>query len=643
MTIRRKSKFLILSFFIMALFAMVLSGKCSGMKRIADGNSEQIFSNGTEDIDQPQEKKICKRGEDPSIQKDLAKLLLLSGYEAEISDVSQRAKALPTYQDRSSIKAEKTVGQLSAKEVCSESDKENPQSKVEHKKDLKDERFILMSGEDVEAVPDVREKADVVLTPKEAFEKSIVEKGKFALDYVLKLLENKYDANSIYEALKGEIFIDPESLETRRYIVRDEYLSGNVKKKLRVAEDAAAKDEIFNINVQELRKVLPKDLTENEITVNLGATWFPPDIIRDFIIECFGIGPLYRNHISVSFSEEEAKWKIICLGLPETRELYEDFGTTDKNAIKLLEDLLNQNDAIVYTSDPSDKKKGKIPDNEKTIWNQYKQKRIKEKFQSWVWEDTTRKDVILKAYNEKFNTVVLRKYVSDKLRFTGKNPEIALRPHQINAVAQIVYGGNTLLAHSVGAGKTYEMIAAAMELKSLGLSKKNLIIVPNHIIGQWKSDFRKLYPGAKILVAKKNDFTDKKIIDFLTKIRDEEYDAIIITLENFFKIPTDLPIPSNFEKRSRKKPQCKLETEESDEMFKDSVDSTLLHEKKTGSAVRATKLDLLQLAREKQLLFENLGIDRLFVDEAHYFKNLHFYSKLLGGRKETPKKVLDFF
>ena len=492
--------------------------------------------------------------------------------------------------------------------------------------------YLLCSLENLDENGKLKSKADMftkrtirperavthVDTPAEALAVSIGEKGKVDLPYMAELLGTPEDFERITGELRGVIFQDPSD---QNWKTADEYLSGNVRNKLQIAKLAAANDPAFEVNVEALTKAQPKELEASEIDVRLGATWISPDIIQKFMAETFCIPFYMRYAIQVKFSSATAEWRIE--GKTKTNRndvmAYETFGTARASAYKILEDTLNLRDARVYDTVEDDSGKPKRVLNKKeTMLAGQKQQAIKDAFANWVWQDPQRRESLVKQYNELFNSTRPREYDGSHIHFVGMNPEITLREHQRNAIAHVLYGGNTLLAHEVGAGKTFEMAASAMEAKRLGLCQKSLFVVPNHLTLQWAQEFLHLYPSAKLLVASKKDFETANRKKFCARIATGDYDAVIIGHSQFEKIPL------SFERQER------IIQEQIDEIQSgiaelkhSSGEKFTIKQMEKSRKQLESKLEKLRATERKDdvVTFEELGVDRLFVDESHSFKN----------------------
>lgn len=431
--------------------------------------------------------------------------------------------------------------------------------------------------------------------------------------------------------LRGVIFRVPmvsAADDAGVYVTADEYLSGNVRDKLRIARLAAQQDSTFAINVEALEKAQPKDLEASEIDVRLGATWISADIIKQFSRELFGL-PFYLDRtVKIHYSPHTAEWRIegkSSAGVGNV-SVNMTYGTDRANGFRILEDTLNLRDVRIYdTVEDADGSTKRVLNQRETTLAQQKQQAIKDAFQDWIWKDPQRRHDLVKKYNELFNSTRPREYDGSHIVFSGMNPEISLREHQRNAIAHVLYGGNTLLAHEVGAGKTYEMAAAAMESKRLGLCHKSMFVVPNHLTEQWASEFLRLYPGANILVTTKKDFEKANRKKLCARIATGDYDAIIIGHSQFERIPIST------ERQQRIIQQQIDEITEGIEETKSQNGErfTIKQLEKTRKSLEA-RLEKL-LAEDKKddvVTFEELGVDRLFVDEAHAYKNLFLYTKM---------------
>lgn len=485
-------------------------------------------------------------------------------------------------------------------------------------------------------------------TASEALAVSLGEKATIDMDYMMEL--SGKSENEIFEDLKGVIFLNPlyeygNSYEPK-YLMADEYLSGNVREKLRIAKNSAELyPEDYKVNVEALQKVQPKDLTASEISVRLGATWLPPDDVQEFIFHLLETPRYAQWNIKVHFSPFTSEWNIEGKSYDKGNvRAYNTYGTSRINAYKIIEETLNLKDVRIfdYIEDDEGKKKAVLNKKETAI-AQSKQEMIKQEFQDWIWSDPERRERLCKFYNEKFNSVRPREYDGSHIIFNGMNPEIELREHQKNAVAHILYGGNTLLAHAVGAGKTFEMVAAAQESKRLGLCNKSLFVVPNHLTEQWAAEYLQLYPAANILVATKKDFETKNRKKFCGRIATGDYDAVIIGHSQFEKIPMSIE-----RQRAILEQQLEEITEGIAELKRNRGENFSVKQLEKSKKSIRQKLDKLndQTKKDDVVTFEELGVDRLFVDESHYYKNLYLYTKMrnVGGIAQTEaQKSSDLF
>ena len=485
-------------------------------------------------------------------------------------------------------------------------------------------------------------------TASEALAVSLGEKATIDMDYMMEL--SGKSENEIFEDLKGVIFLNPlyeygNSYEPK-YLMADEYLSGNVREKLKIAKNSAElypKD--YKVNVEALQKVQPKDLAASEISVRLGATWLPPDDVQEFIFHLLETPRYAQWNIKVHFSPFTSEWNIEGKSYDKGNvRAYNTYGTSRINAYKIIEETLNLKDVRIfdYIEDDEGKKKAVLNKKETAI-AQSKQEMIKQEFQDWIWSDPKRRERLCKSYNEKFNSVRPREYDGSHIIFNGMNPEIELREHQKNAVAHILYGGNTLLAHAVGAGKTFEMVAAAQESKRLGLCNKSLFVVPNHLTEQWAAEYLQLYPAANILVATKKDFETKNRKKFCGRIATGDYDAVIIGHSQFEKIPMSIE-----RQRAILEQQLEEITGGIAELKRNRGENFSIKQLEKSKKSIKQKLDKLndQTKKDDVVTFEELGVDRLFVDESHYYKNLYLYTKMrnVGGIAQTEaQKSSDLF
>ena len=425
----------------------------------------------------------------------------------------------------------------------------------------------------------------------------------------------------LVQDLQGVIFKVP-NCEPVSYVAADEYLSGNVRNKLTVAELAATNDPELAVNVEALKKVIPKDLSAAEISVRLGATWIPQDDIQRFVMELLTPSSYAAGRLKVRYTPINGDWfienKSSDMGNVKADSTY---GTKRASAYRIIEDTLNLRDTRIfdYVYDEHGNKKAVFNAKETTA-AQAKQEVVKQAFQDWIWKDPERRNRLVRYYNDTFNSVRPREYDGSHITFGGISPEITLRPHQVNAIAHILYGGNTLLAHKVGAGKTFEMVAAAQESKRLGLCQKSMFVVPNHLVGQWASEYLRLYPSANILVTTKQDFETGNRKKFCGRIATGDYDAVIIGHSQFEKIPMSI-------ERQREQLEKQLDDIErgiDDVQASKGEQFTVKQLMKTRKAIK-TKLEKLNDTKRKDTVidFELLGVDRLFIDESHFYKNLY--------------------
>ena len=485
-------------------------------------------------------------------------------------------------------------------------------------------------------------------TASEALAVSMGEKAQVDMEYMCSLTGKTEE--EVYQELKGVIFLNPVygygGSDEQKYLMADEYLSGNVREKLAWAKKSAeVYPEDYKINVEALEKVQPKDLTASEIFVQLGTTWLPEEIAQQFMYEFLDTPVYARWNIKVHYSKLTGEWNVEGKSYDRGNlKAYNTYGTKRVNAYKIIEETLNMKDVRVfdYIEDADGKKKA-ILNKKETAIAQSKQELIKQGFQDWVWRDPERREKLVRLYNEKFNSIRPREYDGSHIVFSGINPEITLREHQKNAVAHILYGGNTLMAHAVGAGKTYEMTAAAMESKRLGLCNKSLFVVPNHLTEQWAAEFLQLYPAANILVATKKDFEMKNRKRFCGRIATGDYDAVIIGHSQFEKIPMSI-------ERQRAVLQQQLDdiVEGIADIKRNRGDRFSVKQLEKTKRSLQTKLEKLndQSRKDDVVTFEELGIDRLFIDESHYYKNLYLYTKMrnVGGIAQTEaQKSSDLF
>lgn len=521
--------------------------------------------------------------------------------------------------------------------------------------------YLLCSLEDVDENGNLKAKADMftkrtikkrtsvhsVDTASEALALSIAEKARVDMEYMGKL--TGLTEEDLANDLRGVIFLLPTPLDNdspTNYVTADEYLSGNVREKLQTAKLALQTSDIYRSNVEALEAAQPKDLDASEIDVRLGATWIDKEYIQQFMYELFDTPYRYQGQIEVKYAPFTAEWNISNKNAVGYNNVAADvtYGTDRANAYKILEDSLNLRDVRIYdTITDADGKEKRVLNKDATTLAQQKQQAIKDEFQDWIWRDADRRQILVKKYNEKFNSIRPREYDGKHINFVGMNPEITLRPHQVNAIAHILYGDNVLLAHEVGAGKTFEMVAAAMESKRLGLCQKPLFAVPNHLTEQWAGEFLRLYPAANILVATKKDFETKNRKKFCARIATGEYDAVIIGHSQLERIPMSI--------------------ERQERLLREQIDEILegIEEVKASGGERFTvkqlertkkgleqRLEKLQSQERKDdvVTFEQLGVDRLYVDEAHNYKNLFLYTKMrnVAGLSTTDaQKSSDMF
>ena len=486
-------------------------------------------------------------------------------------------------------------------------------------------------------------------TPSEALAVSIGEHGKVDLPYMAELLGTPGEYGRITTELSGVIFKDPAADPTdpeAGWQMADEYLSGDVRAKLRMAQFAAETNPEFVVNVDALTKAQPRELEASEIDVRLGATWLNPDIIQKFMTETFQIPYYLRHAVKVRYSPYTAEWRVEGKTATGRGDIIssETYGTSRANAYKILEETLNLKDVRIYdTIEDAEGKPKRVLNKRETMLAQQKQQVIKDAFANWVWQDPQRRIALVKQYNELFNSTRPREYDGSHIKFVGMNPEITLREHQRNAIAHVLYGGNTLLAHEVGAGKTYEMAASAMEAKRLGLCQKSLFVVPNHLTEQWASEFLNLYPNAKLLVARRKDFETANRKKFCTRIATGDYDAVIIGHSQFERIPL------SFERQERIIQEQIYETLAAiNELKAHAGENFSIKQMEKARKTLETKLEKLRSDERKDdvITFEQLGVDRLFVDESHFYKNLFLTTKMrnvAGLSTSEAQKSSDMF
>lgn len=475
-------------------------------------------------------------------------------------------------------------------------------------------------------------------TASEALAVSIGEKAGVDLGFMASLMGGSEKIEQIKHDLAGVIFKDPESGDDPLvgWQTADEYLSGKVREKLKIARRAAERDPVYAINVEALEKVQPKDLTAGEIGVRLGTTWIPEDVIEDFTFELLGTPWQYQHRIHIRYSKVTGEWNVSEKSIDRSNiRSYNTYGTGRINAYKIIEDTLNLRDVRIFdTFQDADGREQRVLNKKETAIAQDKQDLIKQKFQEWIWAEPNRRERLCRIYNDKFNSIRPREYDGSHIVFAGMNPEKKLRPHQRNAVARAIYGGNALFGHVVGAGKTYEMIATAMEAKRLGLSNKSLFVVPNNIIGDFASDFLELYPSANILMATKKDFEKQNRKKFCARIATGDYDGIIIGHSQFEKIP----LSTERQQAMLKKQIAEVVAGIAAAKRQEGSRFTVKQMEKSKKSLEAKLKKLNDQSRKDDVVtFEELGVDRLFIDEADMFKNLYLYTKMrnVGGIAQT--------
>lgn len=472
---------------------------------------------------------------------------------------------------------------------------------------------------------------------------SLSEKARVDITFMQKLCN--MDMDKMLKDLEGEIFNVPEYGEPNHWVTADEYLSGNVREKLKIAEHFAEIDERFNVNVKYLKEVQPKDLSASEISVRLGSTWIPPEDIKVFIEYLLNPSNYACQNINVHYNEATSEWWIEGKNYDKYNiKATNTYGTGRASAYKIIEDSLNLKDTRIYDyyEDENGKRVAELNKKETAI-AQAKQEQIKLAFEEWIWKDPERRERLTKVYNERFNSIRPREYDGSHISFDGMNPEITLRKHQVNAIARILYGGNTLLAHEVGAGKTFEMVAAAMESKRLGLCNKSLFVVPNHIVEQFGQEFLQLYPSANVLVTTKKDFETANRKKFCSRIATGDYDAIIISHSQFEKIPMSVERQVTIIQKQIEDITLGIQDLKNNNGERFSIKQM----EKTKKSLEARLAKLNDTSRKDDVVtFEELGVDRIFVDEAHYYKNLFLYTKMrnVGGIAQTEaQKSSDLF
>ena len=511
--------------------------------------------------------------------------------------------------------------------------------------EILDENGNLARKADMFTKRTIRPKKEITTidTANEALIVSLSEKARVDINYMQELCN--MDMDEMLKDLEGEIFNVPEYGEPNHWVTADEYLSGNVREKLRIAEKFAETDDRFNVNVKYLKEVQPKDLSASEISVRLGSTWIPTEDIKVFIEYLLNPSWQVSNNINVHYMESTSEWYIDGKNYDKYNvKANNTYGTHRVNAYKIIEDSLNLKDTRVYDyfEDENGKKVAELNKKETAI-AQAKQEQIKLAFEEWIWKEPERRERLVKTYNERFNSIRPREYDGSHITFDGMNPEITLRKHQVNAIARILYGGNTLLAHEVGAGKTYEMVAAAMESKRLGLCNKSLFVVPNHIVEQFGQEFLQLYPSANILVTTKKDFETANRKKFCSRIATGDYDAVIISHSQFEKIPMSVGRQISIIQKQIDDITFGIQDLKNSNGERFSIKQM----EKTKKSLEARLAKLNDTSRKDDVItFEELGVDRLFVDEAHYYKNLFLYTKMrnVGGIAQTEaQKSSDLF
>lgn len=510
-----------------------------------------------------------------------------------------------------------------------------------------DEDGKLESKADMFFKRTIRKKVEVhhAENANEALMISLAEKGKVDLDYMSELYHQPKE--NIIDELHTFIYKLPNVLDKNQevYVTADEYLSGNIREKLSEAKLAAELDSNYEEHVEALTRALPKELSATEIEVRIGATWVPVDIYNDFMYELLGTSVFSKRYIEITYSEHTGNWNVSGKTFERGNiKAEKTFGTYRTNAYRLIEDCLNLRQTKIYDYEYNDDgKKEAILNKKETMIAQQKQDAIKEAFQNWIWNDPSRRKRLVEVYNSQFNSIRPREYHGEHLTFPGMNPEINLRSHQKDAVAHVLYGNNVLLAHVVGAGKTFSMVAACMELKRLGLAQKSMFVVPNHLVEQWGTEFLQLYPSANILVASKRDFQKDRRKRLFSRIATGDFDAVIVGHSQFEKIPMSI------------ERQAKTITDEIETITKgiqdlkasNGANFTIKQLEKTKKNLK-TRLEKLNKTDRKDdlITFEELGVDHLFVDEAHYYKNLFLFTKMrnVSGLAATEaQKSSDMF
>ena len=478
-------------------------------------------------------------------------------------------------------------------------------------------------------------------TPSEALALSIGEKAKVDVPFMAELCGKT--EQEVTEELAGVIFRNPV---TQAWVTADEYLSGNVREKLATAETFAANHPEYQVNVEYLKRVQPKDLNASEIEVRLGANWIKAEYITDFMERVFKTPSYYiGSSIKATYSEISGAWNISGKSLDRSNpRVTNTYGTMRVNGYRLLEDALNLRDTKIYDTIYEDGKERRVLNKKETMLAQQAQEAIRDAFKQWIFKDLDRREELCKVYNERFNAIRPREYDGSHIKFVGMTPEISLMPHQKNAVAHILYGNNTLLAHCVGAGKTFQMIAAGMESRRLGLAQKNLYVVPNHLTEQWGADFLRLYPNANVLVATKKDFEPSNRKKFCSRIATGDYDAIIIGHSQFERIPLSPERQKSMIERQIQDITFAIAEAKAED---DGKSFTVKQMEKTKKTLQAKLQKLNDQSRKDDVVtFEQLGVDRLFVDESHFYKNMFLYTKMrnIAGIAQTDaQKSSDMF
>ena len=511
--------------------------------------------------------------------------------------------------------------------------------------EILDENGNLARKADMFTKRTIKPKAEItsVDNANDALIVSLSEKARVDITFMQKLCN--MDMDKMLKDLEGEIFNVPEYGEPNQWVTADEYLSGNVREKLKIAEHFAETDERFNVNVKYLKEVQPKDLNASEISVRLGSTWIPPEDIKVFIEYLLNPSNYACQNINVHYNEATSEWWIEGKNYDKYNiKATNTYGTGRTSAYKIIEDSLNLKDTRIYDyyEDENGKRVAELNKKETAI-AQAKQEQIKLAFEEWIWKDPERRERLTKVYNERFNSIRPREYDGSHISFDGMNPEITLRKHQVNAIARILYGGNTLLAHEVGAGKTFEMVAAAMESKRLGLCNKSLFVVPNHIVEQFGQEFLQLYPSANVLVTTKKDFETANRKKFCSRIATGDYDAIIISHSQFEKIPMSVERQVAIIQKQIEDITLGIQDLKNNNGERFSIKQ--MEKTKKGLETRLAKLNDTS-RKDDVVTFEELGVDRIFVDEAHYYKNLFLYTKMrnVGGIAQTEaQKSSDLF